>query len=509
MHETLALILSLSLSGSLLAGLVWLIKPLLRNRIPRSVTYYLWVVVLIRLVIPWSWEGSIMNAVFAGVQAPDFTASQGEKLPAGGKEEATSSSVAWPSAEHARAAGVYDADPDHSAYLLTLVNEYVLYGWLAGVVISLAVHVTGYMRFAASMRNTSRPASDNEHALLNKLLQGRTRRVRLVRNAYAATPMLLGLFRPRIIIPDTAYTEGQLTYILQHELVHLRRWDIAVKWLTVIVTSLHWFNPLMMAVRKEINQACECSCDEAVVRGLTTSEKQAYGAVLLAVAARRPQAGGGLQATFAQEKAMLRERLVAIMRPHTHTKTTVLFSNTLLALVMMCALVLGASTAVTNPSQEEGYSRSHRLVEPPDIVIAHEGHTEPIGNYQVLKSSWNGAIYNRLSFYQTAWSSEPTLLTGLRRLKPGEGMSVDFGANPPDQVTVQMAYLTESHDESLLPIREVAVRKVKGKYMFANPPAAVSDIPTTGRVFSITAVWGENVCEYVFASDGKFDHLEP
>lgn len=50
--------------------------------------------------------------------------------------------------------------------------------------------------------------------------------------------------------------------------------------------------------------------------------------------------------------------------------------------------------------------------------------------------------------------------------------------------------------------------KVDDKYEFINPPAAVSNIPTTGRVYSITAAWGENTCEYVFATDGKFDNLD-
>ncbi|MEL7568198.1 MAG: hypothetical protein AAGU27_25440 [Dehalobacterium sp.] len=48
--------------------------------------------------------------------------------------------------------------------------------------------------------------------------------------------------------------------------------------------------------------------------------------------------------------------------------------------------------------------------------------------------------------------------------------------------------------------------KADDKYEFINPPAAVSNIATTGRVYSITAAWGENSCSYVFAVDGKFDN---
>lgn len=58
------LILSLSLSGSILAVLIFAVKPFIRNRMSKSVQYYIWLVVLLRLVIPFSFEESIMNRVF-------------------------------------------------------------------------------------------------------------------------------------------------------------------------------------------------------------------------------------------------------------------------------------------------------------------------------------------------------------------------------------------------------------------------------------------------------------
>ncbi|MEL7567926.1 MAG: copper amine oxidase N-terminal domain-containing protein [Dehalobacterium sp.] len=145
--------------------------------------------------------------------------------------------------------------------------------------------------------------------------------------------------------------------------------------------------------------------------------------------------------------------------------------------------------------------------EPPAITITHETHSEPIGNYKILKTNWDGFSYHGPSFYYLAWHSEPTLLTGLRRPKPGEKFMIDFDEYPlPDHVSVKMAYLTDSFDESLLPVIDVPVKKADGKYEFINPPATASNIATTGRVYSITATWGENSCAYVFAVDGKFDN---
>lgn len=195
------------------------------------------------------------------------------------------------------------------------------------------------------------------------------------------------------------------------------------------------------------------------------------------------------------------------MKSSKKSKRIVLISLMLLAIVIIGAVVVGGNGGIgeTIRKSESSFKSPE---EPSPITINHESDPDPIENYAILKSSWNGTKYDRPSFYQSAWNSEPTLLTGLRRLKPGEKMVVDFGDYTPNEVKVTMAYLTESFDKSLLPMVEVPITIVEGKIEFVNPPASTSDIPTTGRVFSVTATWGDNVCEYVFASDGKFDNYE-
>lgn len=44
---------------------------------------------------------------------------------------------------------------------------------------------------------------------------------------------------------------------------------------------MHWFNPLLYRIRKQINSDCEFSCDEAVIAGLDCMERRSYGDTLL------------------------------------------------------------------------------------------------------------------------------------------------------------------------------------------------------------------------------------
>ena len=52
MKEVLLTLLSLSLSGSLLCILLLALRPVLRNRVPKTFSYYLWLAVLLRFLIP-------------------------------------------------------------------------------------------------------------------------------------------------------------------------------------------------------------------------------------------------------------------------------------------------------------------------------------------------------------------------------------------------------------------------------------------------------------------------
>ncbi len=630
MNEPMKMLLSLSLSGSILAILILAMKPLMKDKLAKSVQYYLWLVVLLRLVLPFSFEESVMNRVFYPNQV--MTGSQGEMKPTGVADENAGRSSLLPNVQENLSKGVYDGDADHRRYFNDLFNQYVLYLWLLGVMIIFAANLAGYIRFVQQLNATNTPATEKENRMLVSLLKG-GHRVKFRRNSFVATPMLIGILRPAIIIPDIDFNEKQLKNILLHELTHLRRCDIAVKWLTMLAISLHWFNPLMYFVKKEINRACELSCDEAVVRNLNAAEKQAYGDTLISVIAEHKLPIGVLQTTMCEEKESLKERLVAIMNHDKKSKLVTSMSLIIIVALIITAVVLGAgvgksrgdllykndtygftltltkdfaenaeireeqkviyfankeiqktvpeqifgvvarievyakkeftrenlkqieemyglkylgenenyyfgwahATDVQVPPGQPELSRKYRKMEkefndiiktfkirtgsgpglthianrerpaePPPVVIT-DASNEPITNYNALKTCWEGRKYDRPSFYQAVWDNESALLTGLHRPKPGEKFKLDFGVFSPDQVSVQMAYLTESTDKSLLPIVDVPVSGEGGIYEFINPPSSTSDIYTSGRCYSITATWGDNSCEYVFATDGQFD----
>ncbi|MCR8657482.1 M56 family metallopeptidase [Paenibacillus endoradicis] len=342
MNEIAKLILSLSLSGSILALLLFAIKPIIKHRLSKSIQYYIWIVVLLRLIIPFSFEGSIIDQLMYSYQTTEVNNSQGNVQQDDSSSGNILGSLTLPNVQGNVANGVYNNDIDHNRYFTDLVIESIFYIWLFGVIFALTVNLIGYARFSKQLKQRNITTSDDDNKLLATLTKGRTK-VTLVRNRFITTPILIGIIRPQIVIPDYKYNEQQLTNILLHELTHLRRFDLFMKWLTMIVTSIHWFNPLMYIIKKEINRACELSCDEAVIKNLNTEQKQDYGDTLIAVVAEQKYALGALQVTMCEEKKHLKERLLAIMAYNKKSKLLTFISLLLLLVVTCSAVILGAS----------------------------------------------------------------------------------------------------------------------------------------------------------------------
>jgi len=192
MNETIKLILSLSLSASILAVSLFAIKPLIKNKLSKSIQYCIWIVVLLRLVLPFTFEASIMNELFYGNQTPSATVSPTIIQPMGGRDDNISDTSISASNKESTSSGVYNGDTGHGRFFQDLYNRYSLYLWMLGAIFALIVNAGGYVRFLKHLKQANKAAADEESKMLDVLLNGYNN-VRLVRNQFVTTPMLIGI----------------------------------------------------------------------------------------------------------------------------------------------------------------------------------------------------------------------------------------------------------------------------------------------------------------------------
>lgn len=189
--------------------------------------------------------------------------------------------------------------------------------WLAVALGMLIRKIIMYRSFIKYVKAGAEPVSDC--SLLNTLYEaqwqtGVGKAMELFVNPRISSPMLIGVWRPCIVLPDTDISEKDFRYIVTHELMHYKRRDILYKWLVQFVVCLHWFNPLVYLMSLEISKACEFSCDEAVLAKLGYEHAADYGKTLLdAMAAAWRYKEPLTTVSLSANKRILRERLGAIM----------------------------------------------------------------------------------------------------------------------------------------------------------------------------------------------------
>ena len=161
--------------------------------------------------------------------------------------------------------------------------------WLLGACAVLARNGAAHVRFLSYLRRWSSPVADSDAvSAFNRLGDqlGLDRRPRLLVCQGLKVPMLAGIFRPAILLPQGNVSGEELGFSLLHELTHYRRRDIWLKTLVMWVNALYWFNPLAWYMLRLVERDTELACDEDTLSRLSRSDYSAYGQTILAAVAR-------------------------------------------------------------------------------------------------------------------------------------------------------------------------------------------------------------------------------
>ena len=177
--------------------------------------------------------------------------------------------------------------------------------WLFGVLAAALVQGGGYLLARRRLLRDARPDLEAEaQAGQTAASLGLKRAVPVRRSRQVRTPMVLGLLRPVLLLP-----EGQAVdeVVLCHELTHLKRLDLAYKALLVAACWLHWFNPLVWWMSRAASENLELCCDDDVAAGRDAAFRRKYGELLLSTAEEKP--GPTLSSRFGGSKQAMRDRL--------------------------------------------------------------------------------------------------------------------------------------------------------------------------------------------------------
>ena len=285
--------ISLTCSAVLIPLLVG--KGWLRQHVRARALYVVWLILALRLVIPVDLS---LPEPAVTVEAPSYQVS----LPA--RAPSANLPTALPPEESAAEAG-QTAPAAASAVRTIPVTALLSALWLFGALAAALVQGGGYLLARRRLLRDARPDLEaEEQAGQTAAGLGLKRAVPVRRSGQVRIPMVLGLIRPVLLLP-----EGQAVdeVVLCHELTHLKRLDLAYKALLVAACWLHWFNPLVWWMSRAASENLELCCDDDVAAGRDAAFRRKYGELLLSTAEEKP--GPTLSSRFGGSKQAMRDRL--------------------------------------------------------------------------------------------------------------------------------------------------------------------------------------------------------
>lgn len=427
-------LLSASLSMSAVILLLLLLHKLAADKIPASYRYYMWLIVLVGLILPFRLD---IRPVFAPLHIPiahataelsrgTFTEEQHlvsmdfyNETFAGLHLEGYTEIVGTPDSTYA------------SANQKNIPSAYILPGiWMAVAMAMLAFHLLSYIRFAAAVRRWGKKPEDGYVApVLGAIQEGMglgSEPIGIKTCSFVASPMLIGFFKPVILLPEKGISPDELDHAIRHELTHFRRKDTWINLLVLTVSALHWFNPLVYLMAKVVRADCEAACDEAVVQGYGTEKRRDYGETIIGFVGTTRARNPMLSTYFFGGTRSIKKRLFAIMDTTRKSKSLAILC---VFMAIMAAVLSGnvvgivpsnhrvgqdSTQTATNIGEngEKKYLPPITTIQPSTPVPSTETHSFPFQNGGRLDIS---AVFGKIKL--VSWDKDELLLT--TDFKPG------------------------------------------------------------------------------------------
>lgn len=300
-----------ALASSLAILLILLLKKGLKKHISTRWQYNMDLFFFILLTVPFLPSGllnfmNVGNWLFGGLHLGQATTT-GVAAMAGGTAEAANG-MGW---LQDFTMSVDRASPGRIDFIFLLI-------WFTGVA-TLTAFTFICNRKLRLIKESMKQMEDVEIAELFrqcKVELGIKRDILLGTSILVKSPMTIGLFRTRVILPveirESLFTKD-IRYILLHELTHCKNKDIPLNNLMCLFQILYWFNPLVFFAFREMRLDREMACDLSVLRRLPAEHHVEYGKTLLNFASKlSPSAALSFAADMGGSKRQIKKRIEGI-----------------------------------------------------------------------------------------------------------------------------------------------------------------------------------------------------
>ncbi len=339
-------ILITSAVGSVLAALLLLLKPITKRCFGSAWQYYAWAIVLIVMILP----VTIRLPQAVPYTAPNDLLNMQQTF----TEETIQTKVKNVQQIPISAVDTKSMGQSTVNVLKDIsfgIMDMMCYVWLIGLMLMLGINIIRYLTFLQAIcKNSviiSCPGIDADKIITRK-------------TSMIDAPLMVGFFKPMLLLPDIEIPEENLNYILLHELTHYKRHDLWYKWFAMLVNTVHWFNPFAYIVSGQIDEECEISCDLSVVANMDEKEQKGYMNTILTLVSRTRTSPKLFTTAMASNKNQIKRRFTMIKNATKKSKLTMFFS------VITACIILGvavfASGVLSDKAQAQDLDKAQEMV---------------------------------------------------------------------------------------------------------------------------------------------------
>lgn len=289
MTEIFRQLVNVSLLASILALGLMGIKLILRDKLNASWHYAIWFVLLLRLLVPVAppIPASIFNVP---VHQPAVDLSSLTWLDS---EAGNLTSTVLPDTSVVSLEPEPSANQDSPHPAAVYIQKWISWSTLTAVWAGGLMVIFIYLLIVNGLlyRKTRRLPACSSPEVLKVMQECQTKLkipapVALLYDSSFKSPALLGIKYPKIVISPLVadkMSTDELRYIFLHELGHLKRRDLLINAVVLVLQSVYWFNPLIWLALRQMKQDCEIACDAAALAALQPEEHRQYGHTIISL----------------------------------------------------------------------------------------------------------------------------------------------------------------------------------------------------------------------------------
>ncbi|PQQ52394.1 M56 family metallopeptidase [Bacillus thuringiensis] len=380
-----------SAMASILVVLILCIKVLFRNKLTPRWQYMLWMILIIRLVLPWSPDSSYsiysvltyknddafissrnpVTSILIKGHMQEFEYTEGAK--SNTKEDIDTPSSELDAEGNKVQTYNYEKQDDKKVSFYTII----IYIWLIGVILLSVATIIMNRRLLLYIKKQPVITDEKIVKIFEECRKSMSvqRDVPLLVSGKVPSPTVFGFIRPKLLLSSVHMNildEQQLRYIFHHELAHIKRRDVGINWLMHGLLILNWFNPILWYAYSCMREDQELACDALALTCIDAEEQITYGHTIISLLEHY---SGYYHvpsiANFSKNKRALKRRILMIKKFQKNSYRWSALGVVAVIAVSSVSLLNARADIPTNPEKQqiEVKNNMKELKTQPDISI--------------------------------------------------------------------------------------------------------------------------------------------